>query len=267
MNRLFAIVIISMCFLIACGDEEAPETPTGQIEIIFDNVVGTRTGGLLTDPGSEEYPFINEKGQSYNLTLVKYIISEIVLEGSNGEYHADPMDVSVDELKGYYLVDESNKDSQNIILEGIPPGTYNKISFLMGVSEEGVTQGTGIFLDGMFWTWNSGYIAFKIEGQSPDSYGDSFGDTIEETNPYGFGYHIGGWDAINNNQNYTLPFDPLLIDYNYFPGVHIVMNISEMFDGPNEVDFSEINSVHSPAAGVFIAENMDDLFVVDHAHQ
>ena len=40
----------------------------------------------------------------------------------------------------------------------------------------------------MFWTWNTGYIMFKLEGNSPQS--ASINNKIE--------YHIGGFSGTNN---------------------------------------------------------------------
>jgi len=252
----------------ACTEDDNELVSTdGSIEFKFDNIVGLQTSGIIEEPLSENYPFTNILDQPYNLTLIKYIISEIILEGPNGEYFKDSMNVSTDNLSGYYLINESEPTSRNIILQNIPSGTYNQITFTMGVTEEGVTQGTGIFLDGMFWTWNSGYISLKVEGQSPVSNGDSFGDTIEESNPFGFGYHIGGWGSIDNNQIYSLNFDALEINNTQFPGVHVLMDVDKVFDGQNPVDFSITNSVHSPRTGRLIAVNLDDVFSIDHAHQ
>ncbi|MFT5642090.1 MAG: hypothetical protein ACI9A7_002198 [Cyclobacteriaceae bacterium] len=262
------LLILTIIITGACSsDDDLLVSTDGSIELKFDNIVGLQTSGIIEEPLSQNYPFETAQGQAYNLTLVKYIISEMILEGPNGEYYADSLNVSTDFLSGYYLINESEPTSRNIILENIPAGTYNKVTFTIGVNEEGVSQGTGIFLDGMFWTWNSGYIALKVEGQSPESNGDSFGDTIEESNPFGFGYHIGGWGSINNNQEYTLEFDAVEINQTQYPGVHILMDVANVFNGQNPVDFSITNSVHSPRTGNLVAKNLNDLFSIDHAHQ
>lgn len=240
---------------------------TGRFDLKFDQIVGRRSTGILSEPLSTEYPFTNELEQTFNLTTFRYILSEIVFEGPNGEYHADELLVSRDETKGYYLIDETDFDSQRLRIEHIPKGTYNKVSFTLGVEESGVEQGTGIFLSGMFWTWNTGYIALKIEGQSPESPGEAFGDNIEESNPNGFAYHIGGWNNPNNNRRFTLEFEPLLVEPIYLPEAHIVVDAKRIFAGVNPVDFSDKNSVHTPSEGSMIADNLVDLFEIAHVHQ
>lgn len=266
--RLLIITTVLLSLIASCsGGNELEQGEQGHFELKFDQSVSGKSAQILSAPLEENYPYINSLGQSYNLTTIRYIISEVVLEGPNGEYYEDELLVSRDEMKGYYLIDESDIPSQSINLENVPPGTYNQVSFTLGVNEEGVEQGTGIFLSGMFWTWNSGYIALKIEGQSPSSPGEAFGDSIEETNPFGFAYHIGGWNEPNNNQRYTLEFEPLLVDPLYRPKAHIAMIVNSVFDGDNAVDFSEKNSIHTPGEGTEIAENLDNLFEIAHVHQ
>ncbi|MEQ8470411.1 MAG: hypothetical protein RIC35_04465 [Marinoscillum sp.] len=266
--KLPILLITSITLIASCsGGDEVDQTENGYFKLQFDQSVSGKSTKTLSAPLEENYPYTNSLGQPYNLTTIRYIISEVVLEGPNGAYFEDELLVSRDETKGYYLIDESDIPSQSINLENIPPGTYNKVSFTLGVNEDGVEQGTGIFLSGMFWTWNSGYIALKVEGQSPDSPGEAFGDSIEETNPFGFAYHIGGWNEPNNNQRYALEFEPLLVDPQYRPKAHIAMIVNNIFDGVNPVDFSDKNSVHTPGEGTEITENLDHLFEIAHVHQ
>lgn len=265
MSRL-PILIIGILLVAGCRDQDdIPDT--GAIEIRFDNVIGSISTQILSEEYTEEYPYTNELGQTFNLVTLRYIISEVVFEGPDGAYHADPLIANASETHGYHLIDESDISSQRIRFQDIPPGTFNKVSFTLGVEQEGVEQGAAIFIDGMFWTWNSGYIALKIEGQSPDSPGEAFGDNIEETNPFGFAYHIGGWDAVNNNQRYTLDFEELMIAPEFLPEIHIVMDGKKAFEGQNPTNFALRNSVHTPNEGFAMAQNLDDIFAIDHVHQ
>ena len=233
----------------------------------FDNVVGSISTRILAEEYSTDYPYQNELNQPFNLVTLRYIISEVVFEGPGGAYHADPLVASSSETRGYYHIDESDISSQRIRFDDIQPGTYNKVSFTLGVEQEGVEQGAAIFVEGMFWTWNSGYIALKIEGQSPDSPGEAFGDNIHETNPFGFAYHIGGWDVVNNNKRYTLEFEKLMVSPEFLPEIHIVMDVRNIFSGQNPTNFSIRNSVHTPTEGFAIAQNLNDIFSIDHVHQ
>ena len=91
----------------------------------------------------------------------------------------------------YHLIDFSDTASTTVSLR-VPEGVYNEIHFLLGVDSIDQTSGakTGA-LDparGMFWTWNTGYLSFKIEGTSPDS----------KEPAHGFSYHIGGYRWPNS---------------------------------------------------------------------
>ena len=71
---------------------------------------------------------------------------------------------------------EDHEESQEVVLKNIPAGDYNQITFTIGVdslrSTMDVSKRPGVLdpaqgHDGMYWTWNSGYIFFKMEGISP----------------------------------------------------------------------------------------------------
>lgn len=62
-----------------------------------------------------------------------------------------------------------------------------QLSFLIGTTEsvnlEGVHTGALDPVYGMYWTWNSGFVNFKIEG-----YADSSSNSIKK-----YEYHVGGY--------------------------------------------------------------------------
>lgn len=265
MNKIIYILLLSFVFG-ACSEDESNSYGLGSIEVKFDNIVGDVSANILSNAGSDEYPYTTDSGQPYNLTLVKYIVSEIVFEGADGSYYSDVLDISGDDVRGYYLVDESDLTSQRITLSDIPDGIYDKITFKIGIESDGIDQGASIILDGMFWAWSSGYIGIKIEGQSPDSPGEAFGDTIEETNPYGFGYHIGGWNSPNNVRTVTVDLDEFLVSNSFKPEIHLAVDIAEFMNGPEAIDFYTKNSVHDASSGRVYADNILEMFYFDHVH-
>jgi hypothetical protein len=76
-----------------------------------------------------------------------------------------------------------------------PPNiSYNEISFSLGIdsatNHQGALTGDLDPQHGMYWTWQSGYINFKIEGESNQP----------------FTYHIGGYHKpFNTYRKVTLP--------------------------------------------------------------
>ena len=69
----------------------------------------------------------------------------------------------------------------------VKSGTFNEFNFTLGI--DSIMQSTGAqtgaldVMNGMFWTWNSGYINFKLEGYADSSAADL--NRIE--------HHIGGY--------------------------------------------------------------------------
>ena len=253
--------------------QEIDSNVTGYIVIKFDNVMtlkdnqGIQQAGILSPPGNEEYPYVNANGQEYNLSFVKYMVSKVELIKSNGKVHYDPQLATADTRNGYYTINESEASSQKVFINGVPSGSYNKIRFTIGVEEDGVTLGaTKLLQDEMFWTWNSGFIGFKVEGQSPVSPGQAEGDIVQSHNRNGFVYHIGGWKEPNNNRVIELDFDEVVVSDKLRPNLHVIVDVSKFFNTPFQVDFSKINNVHSPNFGKSYADNILSVFSVDHVH-
>ena len=121
----------------------------------------------------------NPFGEEFEISLFRFYAGKISLVDGNGtkKIQAD---------KSYHLVDLSDSSSTSFEIRA-PEGKYREMSFRLGVDSADQNQGaqTGA-LDpkkGMFWTWNSGYLSFKIEGSSMTSH-----------QPFHLiAYHIGGY--------------------------------------------------------------------------
>ena len=103
-------------------------------------------------------------------------------------YHDDLL---IQANSNYHLIDMTGKTSESLSFPEINNSEINRVSFTLGV--DSVTQMKGALngdldpVKGMYWTWQSGYIDFKIEGA--DLKGNS---NIE--------LHIGGYTAPNATQ-------------------------------------------------------------------
>ncbi|MEM6298108.1 MAG: MbnP family protein [Bacteroidota bacterium] len=285
--RLVALSVFALLSLSACDDDEGEiqaDNEVGEFVIKFDNKVGS-SEMRLSELSSTDYAYTTNSGQPFNLTLFGYYISKIKLEGPDGELYEDEMNVSPnpDEVEGYYHVLESNTPSQRITLENVPAGKYNKITFTVGIEEEGVQEGAaGGILDpaagAWFWNWNAGYIGFAMEGGSPNSpqqfedFGGGF--FIPES---AFQIHVGGWKDItpaegepqrfvNNNRTITLDFDSeVRVSESLRPEAHIVADALKALG--DDINFEETFSVHAPFKGAAFANKLEDAFIFDHTHQ
>ncbi|RYF92559.1 MAG: hypothetical protein EOO00_07140 [Chitinophagaceae bacterium] len=160
----------------------------------------------------------------------------------------------------YDLIDFADSASASIKI-GVLPGKYNRIAFTIGVDSARNVSGaqTGALdpTKGMFWTWNTGYIMAKLEGNSP----------VAATPNNAFEYHIGGFRTGENVvEKITLLFPyTTLVDLqpNKTSDLYITTNLSAWFHNPHDIRISEnpVSMTPGPLA-VQIAENYRKMFSV-----
>lgn len=232
----------------SCKKEKDPEpepepapAATGTAKIEVNHVAGTEAFAY------NKY-YINAKGDSVSFTRFLYYISNIVLKAADGSTFA--------ENYSYHLVDHSTPSSMSINLSGIPEKNYTSISFMIGVDSlrnvSGSQTGDLAQSKGMFWTWSSGYIFYKVEGKSPKS-------------GNGLTYHVGGFKGPNAAQR-MVTFSlgtPLVVKSGASPVIKLNSDILELFKSPNLVDVSTLNYVTIDGANAkLLADNYADMFTL-----
>jgi len=264
------LALISVTFFsFSCDKNEDGEfspTDKGAIVLEFDNVVGSQN---LQLNGPQTYT--NANGDQFNVTLLNYYISNIKLKNSDGSTYTVLQDSS------YFLVKESNKASQLLKINNVPAGDYTEVTFTVGVDSTrntmDLSKRTGILdpannsgEDNMYWSWNSGYIFFKIEGLSPQATADAAGNKK-------FRYHIGGYGGlnsktINNIKVITRSFgtEKATVRTNLSPQVHIVADLLKFFGGSTKVSIAANSAVHFAPFSVNLANNYTEMFTVHHVH-
>lgn len=139
-----------------------------------------KAGSQLLQPGTT---YTNAFGEPVTIRSFKYYISHIAV-GDSAQGFIPVSDST-------YLISLADSESQIIALpKPAQPVTY--IRFTIGVDSSrntsGVQTGTLDPAQGMFWTWNSGYVAAKLEAQSPVSHAPAHYAT----------YHVGGYKSGEN---------------------------------------------------------------------
>ena len=280
MKKLFIpfALLLGFAFFTGCNKDDDGDQTAGTFELKFDNIAGDQDITLV-DGTSSDFKYTNGMSQNFNVSLLGYYITKIVLEGPNGEYFADQVATSAtaSQVKGIYHVLENNLNSQVITLSDVPGGKYNKVTFTVGIPAEIVQEGaTGGVLDpaegGWLWNWDAGYIGFAFEGRSPAS-----PVAASQWNPENsVQIHLGGWKEVpgnpamvNNIQTFTLDFGTSVnVSEKLSPNAHIEMDLLKVLTSDHAtVDFTTVNQVHSPAGGHEIAKGLHDAFKVDHVHQ
>ena len=107
----------------------------------------------------------------------------------------------------------------------------------------------------MFWTWNSGYIMAKLEGNSPASAAPQ----------HGFTFHIGGFRGGENAlRKITLPLsEPVTLSAKKATGITIAANINAWFTGNTAIKIKEQPFCMNPGKlAMQIADNYSQMFSV-----
>jgi hypothetical protein len=193
--------------------------------------------------------YTNSTGESFQPTRLKYYISNLELLSNTSKFKQRSS-------RSIHLIDASNQE--NIFLEPYN-AIYNHISFTIGVDSalncSGAQSGPLDPVNGMFWTWNTGYIYFKLEGYSAASTNDL--QKIE--------YHIGGYTGAfkaNRKVTLTLP-EPLLIEAGKSLQIMIHVDLDKFWNSKNNISIAANALIMSPGAlAAAAADNLPAMFSI-----
>jgi hypothetical protein len=192
-------------------------------------------------------PVKNILGENMVIEKFKYYVSNFSVTDDKGHTTILPVQ--------YFLVDEADSLSKNISFS-IPDIPISSIRFLLGVDSihnvSGVQTGALDPLNGMFWTWNSGYIMAKLEGSA---------DEVASAG-HRFTFHIGGFKAgMNATRMIELN---LLKTGNPIQEIHVTADINHWFKSNSEIKVSETPVCHSPGSlAMKIADNYSTMFSIN----
>lgn len=174
--KALAVLLAIFFFMSGCQKENSVESPPrATLEIRFIPVINGQ-------PLELNQPYTNPFGETYSLSIFRFYAGRFSLgdqqSGLQKTVEGEP----------YYLPDLADKNSMQLTMP-VEPGIYDELAFILGVDSalnvSGVQSGVLDPARGMFWTWNSGYIFTKIEGNSTAS-----------SQPNGkFEYHVGGFKS------------------------------------------------------------------------
>jgi hypothetical protein len=226
--------------------------------IQFDNVVGDQPLQL------DRRQYVTAAGDSFTVSQLQYFISNISLERANGKSFVVNQDDS------YFLVQEQEPGTRRIKVN-VPPADYRQLSFILGVDSlrntmhvsrrTGVLDPSSSMDNGMYWSWNSGYIFFKMEGDSPAAPVDPAGNQK-------FRFHVGGFGGykaktFNNIKTITLDLRKAGVvrpRKNNDATIFIKADLLKVFGGDSTVKIAEHPSVMFSQYSVNIANNYAKMF-------
>lgn len=239
MQRLHGMLFFLMAAL-ATNECSAQNRKNACLRVKFEHIAG----GHSVIPRDSVYT--TPLGEPFVLTKLKYYTSNFLLNGKAVVAGED----------NYQLIDISRKTEYLI---PVPEGSYNSFGFTIGVDSarncSGAQSGALDPMNDMFWTWNSGYVMFKLEGTSPASTADR--NRIE--------HHIGGY---RSGQNVATPVNlifegPVNIIKGDTTTLTLQMNLDKYWQSENDVFISREPVCTLPGElAMKISANFSHLFTV-----
>lgn len=225
-----ALTIIAFSFS-SCDKDDT----TGALNIEMENVVGAAPLALNTGN------YTTEAGDHFVVSTFNYYISNIKLTKADGSTFVQP--------ESYYLVKESDEDSQHFTIPDVPVGDYTGITFTIGVDSlrnvAGAQSGALDPSNNMFWSWNTGYIFLKLEGTSPESPSKALV------------FHVGGFMKPYNAIRTVSPAlngQTVTVRPNHTPTIQLHADVLKLFTGMRFADAG--GTSHSAGANaVRVADN------------
>ena len=242
---LFHIVAIAGLVVLMSQRPVNNAVKKGMVKITFRNIV---KGDALT---LNDVTYKNPFGEEYTVSKFKYYISHVGVKNSK---------TTITEANSFHLIDESKPESMSFSFDA-PAGKYTTLNFTIGVDSiynvSGAQTGALDPKNDMFWTWNSGYIMFKFEGNSPAS--TQINNKVE--------YHIGGYAGPNKvlkTLTMNLPGDGILdVKEGRVSELIVEADVDKWWQVPNDFRIADnaVSMTPGPLAKKF-ADNYAKLFSV-----
>ena len=165
---------------------------------------------------------LGNTSDSFSVSQLKFYVHDVKLLHNKKVVHR--LD------KQFHLFDLADSISHYLIFEA-PRKCYNYIEFDIGIdSSTNVSGVQGEALDpmnGMYWTWQSGYINFKLEGNS----------TLCKSRKHKFQFHIGGFSKT------CYPIRKIRLKLRSKSDIHIYLNIEQLLVA---ADLAQQHTIMSP---------------------
>lgn len=185
------------------------------------------------------FNYVNEHGESLSIERMRYLISNITFNHSDGTSAI---------LDGYNLVDLTNSTGLTYApTTELSAGDYSSIDFTFGFDDEDNKESYPD-LNSANWNWpamlGGGYHFMQFEGKFVDTNGDN----------ENFAYHNGTARITTDEfevNHFTASIDGFELTGN--AEIEIQMNIAEWFKNPEEWD---LNEFHAPLMPIYEAQKM-----------
>ena len=222
---LSIFALLAMIFITSCEKDDDAAT-SGDVQVEFEYVFGS--SALPWDINTAfKHP---KTGDTLTFTEFSFYVSNVRLKNEDGTWWSEP--------ESYHLVCAKCTDKNFFVLNDVPAGNYTEMEYTLGVDStrnvSGAQTGDLSPTKGMFWSWNSGYIMLKAEGQSPQSADGSFT------------FHLGGFSGENSvvtPKSFTFGTNEIVVG-EVMSSVAFVVNPARLWHSSPSV--SDRNRLHMP---------------------
>ncbi len=204
-----------------------------------------------TVPFKLQQPYTNNWEEPFTVSVFKFYTGLYELRDNNGNAH-------ITKGEAYFLADAAVASSLEINTT-VTPGHYTQLKFILGVDSarnvSGIQSGALDPIHGMFWTWNSGYIYAKMEGNSTVS--TAINKMIE--------YHIGGfrWPYSAINEIVLDLGESVMVEKDQHLNIELDADIQQWFQGEYPLQISETPVCTTPGERAHkISRNYKNMFSV-----
>jgi hypothetical protein len=235
LKNLWPMLILALVISVSsCNkeDDTPDETPSGEFSVNFNYVWGP---AQLPFSLNEEltHPRTSEK---LTFSAFRFYVSNIKLQKDDGTWWIHP--------ESYFIVDAFSVSRSTFAIDNVPTGNYVAMEYTLGVDSvrnvSGAQTGALSPANGMFWSWNTGYIMVLAEGNEADE--------------GMFAYHLGGFSGSNNIVTVkTADFGEgsLLVAEGSNPTVKMVCNPARLWHTIDGI--AEVSSIMSPGSDAVTA--------------
>lgn len=165
----------------------------------------------------------SEMGEEPLIEALRFYVSQVELWDNDKKVFI--------ESNSFHLIDAEQHGGLQFDLPVDADLVFTHLRFKIGV--DSLTQLSGAFggdLDptkGMYWTWQSGYIHFKLEGKA----------TQCPARHHRFQYHIGGFQSPNNT------IQEIVLEVSDQKAIKVELALDKIFD---QVDVADTDQIMNP---------------------
>ncbi len=225
-RTLFAALAVS-CLAVSCKKETKPVVPPANTKAAVNMTFHNNVDGQAIQQNQLSYT--NKAGEKYSVSILMYYVSNIVLKTASG---------TTVKLPNYELINAFDAATQSFKLADVPNGDYTEIQFYLGIdpvqNHNGAQEGDLDPIHGMIWTWQTGYVFFKHEG----NFTPAGSSTID-----GLSYHFATDRALTT---ITLPIN--LSVKGADKAVTVDFDLNKAYSAVNTITFNNNNLHHSDQA-------------------